>query len=479
MTKDQAVNYLNTVGLFSNWYRNAAIKTLVNIPEIESTLILAKALFVEHPNISVIVESLKSLSLDQDADRIQALWQLWATSPNTHLASILITLGWPAQCTMSLQLAKKLLLLVNPTSDSINTQVVEACVYNLPKNNEIVNDTLYTAWIASQSVKLEEFITVSKCQPGDPTLEALHALVTGQLSRYDALNDQDGELLTHAIRLANPNFLERIAQTINASSKPKLQSFYRNALAYIKLDNAQRLRYIMLAGDEEGLFEQIPKLRLIEVLELCERWIKHPNWPTKFNQKVTLKNILSIYQTLKIPRQSPELTVPDGMVDIFNYWDNGLGIPNKNYLDNPLACARNTYIENLQDKSPTTSKQLSKHWLERLVAYIVDINKLSTAQNDSVDIIAACANDAALLQTSISGTPNDYVQHVELLEKTQSKATDNTFSLGLLSILCVLQKIFIGTEITVETVKEPTESNAIELEDYTPVGTNFGSGPRD
>jgi len=47
---------------------------------------------------------------------------------------------------------------------------------------------------------------------------------------------------------------------------------YRRALSSVTADAARNVENLKLVGDEDGLFEVTRSLRLLEVLDLCERW---------------------------------------------------------------------------------------------------------------------------------------------------------------------------------------------------------------
>ncbi|KOR32446.1 hypothetical protein TI05_07195 [Achromatium sp. WMS3] len=500
MTKEQAIQYLNASFLFGSWYRLAAIKTLAYTKGVEPILILAKALLANHPNSTIIAEILKRLSPTQDEKRIVALWQLWVTDPKPTLATVLINLGWPRNYKLESGLAKQILRLVTYQCDSIIVQAAICCTEVLP-DDESVNEALYIAWINSQSKDLEEFIAVTKRQPENPALEILHALVNGEISHYIDLDDPEGELLAQAVKLATRVFVQIMAETIansinNADSyddtASKLRILFRKALYHASIDYKTCLTCLKIIGDEEGLFEQIPRLKLDQVLELCERWINNITWADSSHKKLVLQQAIIAYQNLQNPQKTDVPTLPDGMVDIFTYWKDGHGIPNMHYLDNPLARARIMYLDYIQQSNisntPNVRRLADQHWLERLMVYFNDTQKLQNAQDDHIYWIANCAQDADYLQTPMSGTPDVYLRHKNLLDTLNRRDSPtlhannsslnsssiryssrySTRTSNLIKILCAFQSIFIGTEITVETLREPMESNAIELEDYEP-----------
>ena len=467
MTAEEAIGQLYDTRILVGWmHRRAAIKMLAGMPGLEGILALAQALGRRHPNAGRIAEALGRLSPEHDGERIEALWRAWVADPQPALATVLTRLGWPRQRTIDGKFARDLLALATAEAPAEVLGAVALVACALPERDEVLNDAIYAAWICSQSGELERLISEQGRQPGSPALEALHALVTGQRARYAALDDADGELLVHAFTLAPPAFRDRIAQTVAASSDPRLTEAYRGALLRAGVDGAQGLANLKLIGDEDGLFEQTRSLRLGQVLELCERWSAQTRWPTRPGQRTVLERALAAYRDLGRREDTDGPALPDGLVDLFTHWRAGsTGDANRN-PDDPISLARSLYLDQAQgrlDGTRLVGVARSAHWLERLVAHMADTLTLTEAQADPVCWVSACAGDAALLQTPISGTPEDYSRHRGLLGQPAIRAAARTF--GLLAILCAFQGVFVGNAISVEEIGEATEQTAIELED--------------
>jgi hypothetical protein len=95
------------------------------------------------------------------------------------------------------------------------------------------------------------------------------------------------------------------------------------------------------------------------------------------------------------------------------------------------------------------------------------VRSLAEADADPVLWISACAEDAVLLQTPVSGTPEDYSRHSQWLGRPGNRATPHT--LGLLAILCAFQGVFVANAISTEEIGETVEWTAIEVEDGTEI----------
>jgi hypothetical protein len=467
MRVEAAIGQLyDTSVLLGGFRRRAAIKVLAEVSGLEGTLALAEALSSGHPNKGRILAVLRQLSPERDPDRIEALWRAWVESPQPALATVLVRLGWPENQPIDGKLARDLLALA--TADA-GPEVLEAVVLfarALPEDDEVLNDAVYAAWICSQSAALERLIGEQRRQPGSPALEALHTLVTGRLERYIALEDGDGELLIQAFTLAPPVFRDRMARTLARSPDQRLKEAYRNALLQAGVDGDQGLASLKLIGDEDGLFEQARTLRLGQVLELCERWTGQTRWPTRPGQRTVLERALAAYQNLEAGQETAGPSLPDGLIDLFTQWRTGPDNDSDHRSDDPIAMARDLYLDHVQgrlDSTRLSAVTRSEHWLERLVARLADTATLAEAQEDPVCWVSACAGDAALLQTPISGTPEDYSRHSWLLGQPSVRGVARTF--GLLAILCAFQGVFVGNAISVEEIGEATEQTAIELED--------------
>jgi hypothetical protein len=227
-------------------------------------------------------------------------------------------------------------------------------------------------------------------------------------------------------------------------------------------------------GDEEGLFERTRSLRLGEVLELCERWAASPPRLPRREQQAAVDRAVAAYRSLGDFKVEPGPELPEGLVDIFDYWRSekpgdadlraDLG------AEDPFRKARGLYLgreRGLVDDARLAAAATSDHWPERLVARLVGPAALTEAKADHVLWVSACAGDAGLLQTPIGGTPDDYGRHSQTLAQARGPAAARTR--GLLEILCAFQGVFVASGITVDESAEATEREAVEIEDAGPV----------
>jgi hypothetical protein len=300
--------------------RRAAIKVLAALPGTEGVLVLVAALGGGHPKPQEILHALARLSPAADAEKIEAIWTAFAVQPNPALGGVLAGLGWPPGRPVPAKLARDRLAVATAGAAPGVLLAVVVIARALPVDDEAGNDAVYGAWVRSQSPDLERLIADQGRQPASPALEALHALVTGRLERYAALKDQDGALLVQAFALAPEPFRARLAQSVAASPDRAIKEAYRRALTSSTLDKSQRIENLKLVGDEDGLFEQSRVLRLLDVLGLCERWAGIPGRPSAPAHRAAVDRAVEAYRSLGQFQIEPGPKLPDGMVDLIDYW---------------------------------------------------------------------------------------------------------------------------------------------------------------
>ncbi|MCU0809176.1 MAG: hypothetical protein MUC53_15080 [Candidatus Contendobacter sp.] len=475
MTLEEAKRKLyDTTFLLGRFRRRAAIRELAEMPDPAGVLLLAKALGQPHPNSDEILGVFQRLSPEQDADKVMALWGMWGQAPQPALAGVLAKLGWPPGRLVE---AKTVQDVLNAAAAGAAPEVSRAVVVlaqGLPVADEALNDAIHVAWVRSQSEALEQLITAQERQPGSPALEALHALVTGRLDRYATLRDEDGSLLAQAFAMAPPPFRERIARAVASSPDRRLKEAYRRALVGGGVDDAQSVASLKLVGDEDGLFEKTKSLRLGVVLDLCERWAGNDARPTHPEQCAVVDRAVTAYRSLGQFKVEPGPELPEGLVDIFEYWcrekpaDADLRADLQ--ADDPFRKTRGLYLgheRGLADRQRLATAAKSEHWPERLVARLVDPATLAEAREDHVLWVSVCAGDGALLQTPIGGTPEDYARHSDLLGRVRGAAASRTGA--LLEIVCAFQGAFVASGISIDETAEATEQTAVEIEDAGPV----------
>lgn len=438
-------------------------------PGSPSTVIaLAEALGINHPDAARIEAVLRQLSAGRDTGKVLALWEHWAQAPAAPVASILAYLGWPAGCLAQPKITRDLLTAVNQGTAPEILKAVTAFARSLPVADEGINDAIYGAWMHSQSGDLEQLITEQKRQPGNPALEALHALVAHRSECYAALHDDNGHLLIQAFNMAPEPLRERLARAVAASHDRRIKAAYREALAGSGADAASSVDNLKRVADEDGLFESCRFLRLMQVLDLCERWAGIAARPNGASQRAAVDRAVAAYRRLQDvePESSPVL--PAGLVDIFDWWraqePGDAELRNDIEAGDPFVKARGLYLgykRGIVDAARIAAAAASEHWPERLMARLADPAFCAQPGEDHVFWVTACGGDAALLNARVGGTPEEFARHTELLAAGQTDARNR----GLLEILCAFQGTFVGGGITVVTSTEATDPHAIEVED--------------
>lgn len=471
MTLDEARKRLfDTTFLLGGLRRRAAIKALAASPGEAGVLALVAALGQNHPSPQEILHALVRLSPEAEADKVEALWTALVSDPKPALAGVLARLGWPRARVVPAKTARDVLsVAVEGTGPEI-LQAIAVFARALPVGDEAGNDAIFAAWVRSQSAELERLIAEQGRQPATPALEALHALVTGRLERYAALKDQDGTCLVQAFALAPEPFRARLAQSVAASPDRAIKEAYRRALSSGAVDQAQGVENLKLVGDEDGLFEQTRALRLLDVLDLCERWTVSPGRPAHPAHRAAVDRAVASYRSLGDFKVEPGPELPDGMVDLFEHWrsekPSDADLRADLAAEDPFRKARGLYLG--QERGLIDAKRLadaagSEQWPERLIARLVDPAALAGAKEDHVLWVNACAGDGALLMAPIGGTPEDYARHSTNLQQASGPAAGRTRA--LLSILCTFQGVFVAGGISVDETGEATDRGAVELED--------------
>lgn len=433
-----------------------------------TVIALAEALPGKHPDAALIDAALRQLSAERDTGKVLTLWEHWAKAPGTPLAGILSHLGWPPGCAAQAKIMRDILAIAQHGAAPEMLKAVAIFARSQPAADEDINDAIYGAWLRSQSGDLEQLISEQQRQPGNPALEALHALATWQIKRYEALHDESGHLLIQAYAMAPAPLRERLARTVAASHDRRIMAAYREALAGSGADAASSIDNLKLAADEDGLFESCRSLRLMQALDLCERWAGIAARPGGASQRAAVDRAVAAYRRLRGGAALSCPALPAGLVDIFDWWNAQEPGDAQLRADldagDPFVRARGLYFghkHGIADASRVAAAAASEHWPERLMARLADPAFCAQPGDDHVLWVTAFACDAALLNARVGGTPEDYARHSALLAAGRADARD----LGLLDILCAFQKVFVGAGITVDAGAEATDSHAIEVED--------------
>ncbi len=436
-----------------------------------SVILMAEALNKNHPDATRIDAVLRQLSAEHDAGKVQALWECWAQAPTAPVAAILVQLGWPMGSVATTKTIRDILDAANPGFAPEILKAVAAFARGLPVADEGINDTIYGAWVRSQSPDLEQLITEQERQPSNPALEALHALVAGRPTRYAALHDENGHLLIQAYAMAPEPLRERLSRAVASSHDRSIKAAYREALVGSGADTASSVGNLKLVADEDGLFESCRSLRLMQVLDLCERWAGIPARPSGASQRAAVDRAVAAFRRLRDFKAESAPALPAGLIDIFDLWraqePGDARLRTDLEAGDPFIKARGLYLghkRGIVDASQITAAATSVHWPERLMARLVDPVFCAQPGQDHVFWASACAGDTGLLNALVGGTPEDYARHTALLAAMQDDQADAR-NRGLLEILCAFQEVFVGAGITVDAGAEATDRHAIEVED--------------
>jgi len=471
MTLDEARNRLFDTGfLFGGLRRRRAVDILVTATDPVGIEVLAQALKQDHSRPDEILQGLGRLSPETDAAKVQVLWAAFAKDPKPALAGLLARLGWPPEQPIPGKLASEVLAAATAGADPQVLQVVAAFARALPVADEAVNDAIYAAWVRTQSRELERLIAEQTRQPATPAFEALYALVRGDLAGYAALDDADGSLLAQAFAMAPAPLRVRLAQGVAASRDLGIKAAYRRAIAGGALDRAQGLESLALVGDEDGLFEQVRHLELLETLDLCERWFGTPGRPSHAVQRAAVDRAVDAYRSLGTFQVEPGPELPDGLVDIFDHWRSER--PSDAELcadlgaDDPFRKVRGHYLgyeRGLVGASSLAGAAESDHWPERLTARLLGFGAETRAGEDPVLWVESCGGDSSLLHAPVGGSPEDYACHRAALERTSGPVASRAKALR--GILCAFQGVFVAGGITVDETSEAADRRAVEIED--------------
>jgi len=463
MTLHEALARLDDTGfLLGAGRRKKAIRALLEAPDGAGMEPLAKALGRDHPDAKRIAAALSALSVDEEADKVRALWSAFVVNPQPPVGSCLAKVGWPPDAPVEERLSRRVLELAGADAAPEVLGALVAFARALPVADEALNDAIYAAWLRSQSLELEKLIADQHRQPATPALEALHTLVTGRLDRYAALEDKDGALLVQAFGMAPEPFRQRIARSVQANGDRGLLQAYRRAQDASGMDPAQRVENLKRLGDDDGLFEATRSMRMLDVLPLCEHWARSQSRPSADRPRLVVESAVETFIALGQVEIEPGPELPDGLVDIFDYWRQEN--PSKEQLaedleaEDPFEKARGLYLgheQGLVDQQRLRQAAGSDHWPGRLIARMLNPDVARDAKEDHVIWVNAVAGDASLLHAPIECGPDEYTRNSERLAQAR----------GLLKILCAFQGAFVAGGLVLDEIDEADDRAAVELED--------------
>jgi hypothetical protein len=424
---------------------------------------LADALCAGHANSDLISACLRQLTWSRDGEKLENLWALLQRQPNAALGALLTQLGWPAGRRAKPAWTRAVLSVAKTGADKAVLAAAAKFAAALDPRDEAGNEEIYAAWQRSQSAELERVISDQDRLPNTPALAAMHALTTGALDRYDRLNDASGRLFVEAFGNAPEPFKQRISR--NIQGQQRFLNFYRQANAASTVAPETKIENLIRMGDEDGLFEALPQLRFARALDLCERWATSSGRPSEPKRRAVVDRAVAAWRRLDGFQVEPAPPLPDGLVDIFDYWrgqkPSDADLRKDLAASDPFERSRGLYLgheRGIVDAARLRAATTSEHWPERLIARLTLPETLDSAKGDHVLWVSACAGDAALLGAAVGGTIDDYNRHRRLLEQARGAAATRTRA--LLEILCAFQGAFVASAATFEEVTEATDGGS-------------------
>ncbi len=451
--------------------RKKAIRALVEAPDPAGMQLLADALRDGHPDEKRIIKALLGLEPEEEPDKVAALFEAWRADQPPALGGVLRSLGWPRRCAIDGRTAKGFLALADQDATDDVLSVLVDFARAIPPQDEALNNDIFAAWNRSGSPQLDQVITAQGRQPADPAFEALHALVAGDLARYQSLQDSDGMLLAQAFEMAPEPFRQRIAQAVQASGDMALLDAYRRAQQHSGMEGTQLIDNLKRVGDHDGLFEALRGQRLLDALPLCEYWAGTDGRPSDNRRRQAVDAGVAAYIALGGIEIEPGPDLPDGMVDIFVHWREQA--PSDQQLrqnldaEDPFDKARGLYLgheRGLVDQARLRQAGESDHWPGRLISRMLVPPEAGEAPaEDHVIWVNAVSSDASLLHAPIEVGPDEYTQFSERLEQARGEAASTAS--GLLEILCAFQGAFGAGRISVDEMDEAPDRAALVTED--------------
>jgi hypothetical protein len=154
--------------LLGGFRRRFAIRELSASSDPASVTVLAEALGKGHPDTARIDAALRQLSAERDALKVLALWEHWAQTPTTTVASILAHLGWLAGQVARAGTVRGILAAATQDAAPEILTAITVFARSLPVADGEINDVLCGAWVRSQSTDLGQLIIEQGRQPGSP-----------------------------------------------------------------------------------------------------------------------------------------------------------------------------------------------------------------------------------------------------------------------------------------------------------------------
>lgn len=480
----------DTTFLLGGFRQRRALKSLAECPDAKAVDVLTEALVRGHSRSDSVRSVLLSLKPPADQPKIDRLWKLWLKDRQEPLGKLLVQLGvpgatddtqvvsmWKLGRPVTLQpeqrFVRAAMAWVGDTDPDIRRGLVKT-VEQLP-NDEQLNNEIVEAWAKHESSELEGLISKQGRKPARTELEALFYLVTGQVKAYQGLQDEGGEYFLQAFLLASAAFRQRINETVVRSGNARLVEIYSKAMAGREgFDRQVYLDAVKKAGDEDRLFESLREMKLIESLELCQRWAETGELPKQDRRRQAAQRAVQAYRGLGQVTFEESPTPPAGLRDLLVAWKQQSVSDDQRREDvkaaNPLLRARALYLQGLSGAKDPQAHQAatSDDWPERLVARL--LNPALAAVDDHVQWVGVLTGmDADVLGASLAGTPVDYKRYSDRLAQARRGGPAAERGVRLLEILCAFQGAFVSGDISLEATREATDARAVDVGEDAPL----------
>lgn len=434
---------------------------------------------------------IKEVLLDSWGEaKVERLWQLWAEGRLASLGEILktkkqgadgenlrilslLTLGQEGDLPQDRKTLRAALAFITDTDGDVRNGVGRFCGSFTVKVE--FNDEIYTVWLKTASSELLNIIRNQDRLPGSPSKEALYYLNTGQVDRYHAMGDSDGELLLEAWLMAPKSLQDAISDTVLKSRDARLAEAYEKAL--LGREDFKRdlqLKVLKEAGDEEKLFEKARFMTLPGLLDLCERWSSKQWQSSDPKVRQVVERVVGANKKIGSLKIESGGAAPPGTADIFDYWKEqnpkdaelkkGLKAPD------PFVRARSLYlgyVRGMVSGEDLAQAGKSDHWPERLIARIFAPQAMASAAPDHVEWINVVGGiDVEIFTAPVDCQPDQYNRFRSLMKSLENTAgVLVSRSRYLLEILLEFQGYFTQGRLVVEEGDSPEQREAIVAED--------------
>jgi hypothetical protein len=480
----------DTTFLVGGFRQRRALKILAECPDVGAVDVLAEALVRDHSRSHSIRSVLLSLKPPADQPKIDRLWKRWLKDRQAPLGKLLVQLGvpgathdtqafslWKLGRPVKLKPEQRFVRAVMGWMGDADPDIRRGLLQTLEQlpNEEQLNNEIVEAWAKHESSELEGLISKQGRKPARTELEALFYLVTGQVKAYQGLQDDGGEYFLQAFLLASAAFRQRINETVVRSGNTRLVEIYSKAMAGREgFDRQVYLDAIKKAGDEDRLFESLREMKLIESLELCQRWAETGELPRQDRRRQAAERAVYAYRGLGQVTFEEGPTPPAGLRDLLVAWrQESLSDDQRRKAAkaaDPLLRARALYLQSISSTNHPQGHQAatSDDWPLRLAARLR--NPALAAAEDHVQWVGVLTGmDADVLGASLAGTPVDYKRYSDRLVQARRGGPAAERGVRLLEILCAFQGAFVSGDISLEATREATDARAIDVGEDAPL----------